>query len=132
MLKGGGLPRLVLSSTPRWAIRCPCEGSDEGGSWSCGSFGQLSFERGDPRGLLPDDGEQLDDHLAPALDESLLETHFARDSAHSDWDRIHALINPLDAGFPRLIREYSQPFRLGDPQRLAEPDARLAIPRFAP
>jgi hypothetical protein len=97
-----------------------------------GVLGQLSFERGNLRGLLRDDGEQLDDHLAPALDESLLETHFARDSAHPDWDRIHVLINLLDTGFPRLIREYNQPFRLGYPQRLAEPDARLAILRFAP
>jgi hypothetical protein len=69
---------------------------------------------------------------APALDQSLLATHFARASARSDWDHIHALINPIDAGFPRLIREYNQPFPLGDPRRLAESETVLAIPRFAP
>jgi hypothetical protein len=31
-----------------------------------------------------------------------------------------------------LIREYNQPFPLGDPQRLAEVEIVLAIPRFAP
>jgi hypothetical protein len=69
---------------------------------------------------------------APALTQALLATHFARDSVCSDWDRIHALINPIDAGFPRLIREYNQPFLLGDPQRLAEAATVLAIPRFGP
>ena len=68
----------------------------------------------------------------PALDQSLLETHFDRASAYSDEDRIHALINPADAGLPRLIREYNQQFLPGHTQRLAEPDAMLAIPRFAP
>jgi hypothetical protein len=29
-----------------------------------GGLGQARFERGDPRGLPLDDGEQLDDHLA--------------------------------------------------------------------
>jgi hypothetical protein len=69
---------------------------------------------------------------APALTQSLLATHFARASVYSDWDRIHALINPTDAGFPRLIREYNQPFLFGDPQRLAASETLLAIPRFAP
>jgi hypothetical protein len=69
---------------------------------------------------------------APALDHSLLETHFARASVCSDWDRIHALINPADAGVPRLIREYNEPFLIGDPQRLAEPTTVLTIPRFVP
>jgi hypothetical protein len=69
---------------------------------------------------------------APALDRSLLATHFAPASVCSDWDRIHALINPTDAGFPRLIREYNQSFRAGDTQRLAEAGTMLAIPRFAP
>jgi hypothetical protein len=69
---------------------------------------------------------------APALTQSLLATYFARASVYSDWDRIHALINPTDAGFPRLIREYNQPFLLGHPQRLAEAATVLAMPRFAP
>jgi hypothetical protein len=68
----------------------------------------------------------------PALDQSLLETHFDQASAYSNADRIHALINPADAGLPRLIREYNQQFLPGHAQRLAEPDAMLAIPRFAP
>ena len=50
---------------------------------------------------------------APALDQSLLETHFGRASAYSDGDRIHALINPADAGLSRLIREYNQQFSPG-------------------
>jgi hypothetical protein len=66
----------------------------------------------------------------PALDQSLLETHFDQASAYSDGDRIHALINPVDAGLPRLIREYNQQFLPGHPQRLAEPDTMLAIPSF--
>jgi hypothetical protein len=69
---------------------------------------------------------------APALDQLLLDTHFGRASAHSDGDRIHALINPVDAGLPRLIREYNQQFLAGHTRRLAEPDVMLAIPRFAP
>jgi hypothetical protein len=69
---------------------------------------------------------------APTLGQSLLATHVARASARSDWDRIHALINPTDAGFPRLIHEYNQPFLLGDPQRLAESETLLAIPCVAP
>jgi hypothetical protein len=69
---------------------------------------------------------------APTLDQSLLATHFDRAWVCSDWDRIHALINPTNAGFPRLIREYNHPFPLGDPQRLAEAEMLLAIPRFTP
>jgi hypothetical protein len=68
----------------------------------------------------------------PALDQSLLETHFDQASAYSNADRIHALINPADAGLPRLIREYNQQFLPGHTQRLPEPDTMLAIPRFAP
>jgi hypothetical protein len=60
-----------------------------------------------------------------------LDTHFAPASACSDWDRIHALINPADAGLPRLIREYNQQLPAGSARRLAEPDAMLVIPRFA-
>jgi len=68
----------------------------------------------------------------PAVDQSLLETHFDRASARSDWDRIHALINPGNAGPPRLIREYNVPLPPGSARRLAEPDTLLAIPHFAP
>jgi hypothetical protein len=68
----------------------------------------------------------------PALAQSLLETHFGRVSACSDWDRIHALMNPVDAGLPRLIREYNEALPAGSARRFAEPDALLAIPRFAP
>jgi hypothetical protein len=68
----------------------------------------------------------------PPLDQSLLETHFDRASACSDWDRIHALINPTDAGWPRLLREYNQRFPTGSAQCLAAPETMLAIPRFAP
>jgi hypothetical protein len=68
----------------------------------------------------------------PALDQSLLDTHFDQASARSDWDRTHALINPVDAGLPRLIREYNALLPSGDARRLAAPDAMLAIPRLAP
>jgi hypothetical protein len=61
-----------------------------------------------------------------------LYTHFDRTSARSDWDRTHALINPVDARLLRLSHEYSAPFPSGSAWRLAEPDAMLAIPRFAP
>ena len=67
---------------------------------------------------------------APALDRSLLATHFHSASRRSDWDRRHALINPVDAGLPRLIREYNQPLTAESALRLADPDAMLAIPRF--
>lgn len=66
----------------------------------------------------------------PALDQSLLDTHFGGASPRSDGDRIHALINPTDAGLPRLIREYNQQLPLGNAQGIEEPDAMLAIPRF--
>jgi hypothetical protein len=61
-----------------------------------------------------------------------LDTHFAQASPRLNGDRIHALINPVDAGLPRLIREYNQAFPPGSARRLAEPDTRLAIPLFAP
>jgi hypothetical protein len=67
----------------------------------------------------------------PALDQSLLDTHFAQASPRSNGDRIHALINPVDGGLPRLIREYNQAIPPGSAQRLADPYTRLAIPRFA-
>jgi hypothetical protein len=69
---------------------------------------------------------------APSLHQSLLETHFGQASARSDGDRIHALINPVEAGLPRLIREYNQQFPRGSARRLSEADAMLEIPRFAP
>jgi hypothetical protein len=68
----------------------------------------------------------------PPLTHSLLATHLDRASAQSDWDRIHALINSVDGGWLRLIREYNQQFPTGSSQRLAELDTRLVIPRFAP
>ena len=47
---------------------------------------------------------------APAPDRSLLETHFDGASTRSDWERIHALINPACVGLPRLVREYNASF----------------------
>jgi hypothetical protein len=69
---------------------------------------------------------------APAADRSILETHFDEMSARSDWDRIHALIDPVCAGLPRLIREYNERFPRGSDARLENPDHNLAIPRFHP
>jgi hypothetical protein len=65
---------------------------------------------------------------APAM--SILETYFAGASARSDWERIHALIDPTRAGLPRLIREYNQQFPTGSAVRLEDPDRMLAIPSF--
>jgi hypothetical protein len=67
---------------------------------------------------------------APASDRSILETHFDGASPRSDWDRIHALIDPTCAGLPRLIREYNENFQRGSHQRLEDPDDNLAIPCF--
>jgi hypothetical protein len=67
----------------------------------------------------------------PALGHSMLATHFDGVPARSDWDRIHALIDPIGAGLRRLIREYNRQFPAGSARRLTEPDAMLAIPRFA-
>ena len=50
----------------------------------------------------------------------------------SDWERIHALIDPACAGLPRLIREYNQSFPGESRARLEDPDHALAIPCFNP
>jgi hypothetical protein len=72
-------------------------------------------------------------HLpAPAPDRSILESHFDGTSSRSDWERIHALIDPACAGLPRLVREYNATFPRGSAARLAEPDHMLAIPCFTP
>jgi hypothetical protein len=49
----------------------------------------------------------------------------------SDWDRIHALVDPGCAGLPRLIRKYNACFPNGSTARLEDPDRTLAIPCFA-
>jgi hypothetical protein len=66
----------------------------------------------------------------PAPPMSILETYFAGASARSDWDRIHALIDPTCAGLPQLIREYNQQFPTGSAVRLEDPDRMMAIPSF--
>jgi hypothetical protein len=72
-------------------------------------------------------------HLsAPVSDRSILESHFDGAGGRSDWDRIHALIDPACAGLPRLIREYNENFPRGSTARLTDPDRTLAIPCFAP
>jgi hypothetical protein len=71
-------------------------------------------------------------HLpAPAPNGSILETHFDGVCGRSDWDRIHALIDPCCAGLPRLIREYNESFPSRSTARLEDPDHTLAIPCFA-
>ena len=69
---------------------------------------------------------------APAADRSLLETHFDGVSTRSDWERIHALIDPVCAGLPRLVREYNASFPGESCVRLEDPDHMLAIPCFDP
>jgi hypothetical protein len=72
-------------------------------------------------------------HLpAPTSTRSLLETHFGGASPNSDWDRIHALIDPACAGLPWLIREYNARFPAQSALRLEDPDHMLEIPCFAP
>jgi hypothetical protein len=63
---------------------------------------------------------------------SVLETYFGGTSARSDWERIHALIDPTCAGLPRLIREYNEHLPRESDIRLEDPDHTLAIPRFNP
>jgi hypothetical protein len=70
------------------------------------------------------------DVLTPAPLISLLETHFDGASARSDWDRIHALIDPAGGGLPRLIREYNESLPRWSDVRLDDPDLRLAVPCF--
>ena len=67
---------------------------------------------------------------APASDRSILETHFDGASPRSDWERIHALIDPTCAGLPRLVHEYNENFPRGSHERLEDPDHNLAIPCF--
>jgi hypothetical protein len=68
----------------------------------------------------------------PASERSILETHFDGASACSDWDRIHALIDPACCGLPRLIREYNQYFPTASGARLEDPGHTLEIPCFHP
>jgi hypothetical protein len=67
----------------------------------------------------------------PALGHAMRDTHSEGAPARAEWDRIHALLDPVGGGLPRLIREYNQPFPLGSPWCLADPDDMLAIPCFA-
>jgi hypothetical protein len=69
---------------------------------------------------------------APSPDRSLLETHFDGVSTRSDWERIHALIDPTCAGLPRLIREYNGGFPGESSARLEDPDHALEVPCFNP
>jgi hypothetical protein len=69
---------------------------------------------------------------APAPDRSLLETHFDGGSTRSEWERIHALVDPACAGLPRLVREYNASFPGESCVRLEDPDHMLAIPCFDP
>jgi hypothetical protein len=69
---------------------------------------------------------------APPPNRSLLETHFAGVSKRSDWERIHALIDPACAGLTRLVREYNENFPEESNARLEDPDQALEIPCFNP
>jgi hypothetical protein len=63
---------------------------------------------------------------------SILETYFDWTSMCSDWERIHALIDPTCAGLARLVREYNESFPKGSDARLEDPDHMLTIPCFDP
>jgi hypothetical protein len=69
---------------------------------------------------------------APPPDRSLLETHFDGVSPRSDWERIHALIDPTCVGLPRLIREYNEGFPGESCARFPDPDHALEVPCFNP
>jgi hypothetical protein len=69
---------------------------------------------------------------APPPNRSLLETHFAGVYKRSDWERIHALIDPACAGLTRLVREYNENFPEESSARLEDPDQALEIPCFNP
>lgn len=58
----------------------------------------------------------------------LLEEYFNKDSHKSELERIHALIDPKCAGFPRLIREYNNYF---PKDQLDDPYNKLRIPIIA-
>jgi hypothetical protein len=67
---------------------------------------------------------------SPTPDKSILETYFDWPSAQSDWDRVHALIDPTCVGLPQLIREYNHHFPQGSDMRLEDLDRKLQIPCF--
>jgi hypothetical protein len=67
---------------------------------------------------------------APASDRSILETHFDGASPRSDWERMHALIDPTCAGLASLIREYNANFPQGSYERFEDPDDNMVIPCF--
>jgi hypothetical protein len=69
---------------------------------------------------------------AQSADRCVLETHFDGVSTRSDWERVHALIDPACAGLPRLIREYNESFSRQSSARLDDPDDALEIPCFPP
>jgi hypothetical protein len=63
---------------------------------------------------------------------SRLNTHFGEASTHSDWDRIHALIDPAGGGLAGLIRDYNAGLPHASAVGLEDPDERLAIPDLYP
>jgi hypothetical protein len=70
--------------------------------------------------------------VTPAPDQSILETYFDAHSACSDWDRIHALIDPSCAGLSKLIHEYNESFPRQSGARLEDPEQTLEVPCFQP
>mgnify|MGYP003288391935 CR=1 FL=1 len=68
----------------------------------------------------------------PAANRSVLETHFERASVYSEWDRIHALIDPTCGGLPRLVREYNDGLPRESAVRLEDPEHVMEVPCFHP
>jgi hypothetical protein len=67
---------------------------------------------------------------AIASEQSILATYFDEVPGRSDWERIHALIDPRCAGLAQLIREYNESLPRGSDARLADPEHMLVIPCF--
>jgi hypothetical protein len=63
---------------------------------------------------------------------SQLTTHFGVASRCSDWDRIHALIDPARGGLAGLIRDYHAGLPRARAGALEDPDESLAIPDLHP
>ena len=61
---------------------------------------------------------------------SIYEQLFAEESAKSDWEMNHLLVDPLCGGLPRLIQEYNKYHRESDKMLLDDPYSKLAIPDF--
>ena len=64
--------------------------------------------------------------IAPTNEKTLLSTYFSHESEKTEWERSCILIDPVNAGFARLVREYNESsFKDFD-----DPENKLKIPVF--